>query len=191
MINGARHKQQGWLVAAITYCLLAGSCENDLSAIRDLQQNKLSVDEVTGVVSFFSQSGKMKARLTAPYMLRYSDTLPRVEFPNSLHVDFYGDSLRIESYLDAQKGFYYETRNLVKLTDSVVVIRLNGDTLKTKELYWDQNQHQLYSETDVEIRQKTKTIFGKGFRSDEQLRNFTIDSFKGVVLVEESKFGGN
>lgn len=183
--------RQRWLLAIIASCLLAGSCENDLTAIRNLQQSKLSVDEVTGVESFFSQAGKMKAHLTAPYMLRYSDTLPRVEFPNSLHVDFYGDSLRIESYLDARIGYYYETRNQIKLVDSVVVIRLNGDTLKTQELYWDQNLHQLYTNTDVEIRQKTKTIYGKGFRSDEQLRNFTIDRIKGDLLVEDSKFGGN
>ncbi|MFN4286849.1 MAG: LPS export ABC transporter periplasmic protein LptC [Lacibacter sp.] len=190
MTNRLGQQPYGWLLA-ITACLFAGSCENDLATIRNLQQNKLSVDEVTGVESYFSQAGVMKARLTAPYMLRYSDTLPRVEFPHALHVDFYGPGQQIESYLDARKGFYYETRNQVKLTDCVVVIRLNGDTLKTKELYWDQNQHKLYTQTDVEIRQKTKTIFGKGFESDEQLQNFRIDTVKGVLLVEESKFGGN
>lgn len=167
------------------------ACENDLNQIRDLQKDLLSVDAVTKVESYFSQSGKVQAHLTAPTMLRYYDSVPRVEFPRSLHVDFYDDSLKIESYLDARKGHYYEQLNRVILTDSVIVIRVNGDTLKTRELYWEQSQQKLFTHSDVEIRQKTKTIFGKGFESDEALRNFRIDTITGILLVGESKFSGN
>jgi hypothetical protein len=71
------------------------------------------------------------------------------------------------------------------------VIRVNGDTLKTKELFWEQNQHKLFTNSNVEIRQKTKTIFGKGFESDEALRNFRIDTITGILLIGESKFSGN
>lgn len=177
--------------ACFAGCFFLLSCKNDLKTIRDLQRSKLSVDEVKDVQSFLSQAGVVKAKLTAPFMLRYFDSVPRVEFPNSLHVDFYNDSMQIESYLDAKKGFYYEQQSRVILSDSVVVIRINGDTLKTKELFWEQSQHKLFTNSDVEIRQKTKTIFGKGFESDEQLKNFTIDSVKGVLLVEASKFAGN
>jgi LPS export ABC transporter protein LptC len=173
--------------------LLTGiaACENDYNQIQDLQRKKLTVDEVKQVESYFSQAGKVKAKLTAPYMLRYFDSVPRVEFPKTLHVDFYNDSLVIESYLDARRGYYYEQQNRVILNDSVVVIRLNGDTLITKELFWEQNLHKLFTNSDVEIRQKTKTIYGKGFESDEQLKNFKIDSVKGVLLVGDSKFAGN
>lgn len=171
--------------------VLLGACENDMKVIEDLQRKKLSVDEVYKVESYLSQAGVVKAKLTAPYMLRYYDSVPRVEFPRTLHVDFYNDSLQIESYLDAKSGYYYEQQSRVILQDSVVVIRINGDTLKTNELFWEQNLHKLFSNSDVEIRQKTKTIFGKGFESDEQLRNFKIDSVKGVLLVGDSKFAGN
>jgi LPS export ABC transporter protein LptC len=172
-------------------CFVLFACENDYKVIQDLQRKKLTVDEVKNVESYLSQAGIVKAKLTAPFMLRFYDSVPRVEFPNSLHVDFYNDSMVIESYLDAKKGYYYEQQSRVILTDSVVVIRINGDTLKTKELFWEQTQHKLFTNSDVEIRQKTKTIYGKGFESDEQLKNFRIDSVKGVLLVGESKFAGN
>ncbi|HEX4957651.1 MAG TPA: LPS export ABC transporter periplasmic protein LptC [Lacibacter sp.] len=178
-------------VAFIAGCCCLMACENDYNVIQDLQRKKLSVDEVKEVESYLSQAGVVKAKLTAPFMLRYYDSVPRVEFPRTLHVDFYNDSLVMESYLNAKRGYYYEQQNRVVLNDSVVVIRINGDTLKTQELYWDQNMHKLFTDSDVEIRQKTKTIFGKGFQSDEQLRNFTIDSVKGVLLVGDSKFAGN
>lgn len=99
--------------------------------------------------------------------------------------------MQIESYLDAKKASYYEQQSRVILTDSVVVIRIDGDTLITNELFWEQNLHKLFTNSDVEIRQKTKTIYGKGFESDEQLKNFRIDTPKGFILVGASKFGGN
>lgn len=172
-------------------CFFFLSCENDMDVIRKMQEKKLSVDEVKVVTSYLSQGGIVKAKLTAPLMLRYYDSVPRVEFPNSLHVDFYNDSLQVESYLDAKKAWYYEQQSRIVLTDSVVVIRIDGDTLKTNELYWEQNLHKLYTTKDVEIRQRTKTIFGKGFESDEQLKNGRIDSITGILLVGASKFAGN
>lgn len=177
--------------ALIMGCFFFWACENDLEKIRDMQRTRLSVDEVKNVTSYLSQGGRMKAKLTAPLMLRFFDSVPRVEFTNSLHVDFYNDSMQIESYLDAKKAWYYEQQSRIVLTDSVVVIRIDGDTLKTNELYWEQNLHKLYTTKDVEIRQKTKTIFGKGFESDEQLKNGRIDSITGILLVGASKFAGN
>ena len=177
--------------ACIAGCFFFLGCENDIEVIRKMQQNQLTVDEVKEVTSYLSTGGRLKARLTAPFMLRYYDSVPRVEFPNKLHVDFYNDSMQIESYLDAKHAFYYEQQSRVILTDSVVVIRINGDTLKTNELFWEQNLHKLFTNSDVEIRQKTKTIYGKGFESDEQLKNFRIDSITGILLVGASRFAGN
>lgn len=192
MINSIQHFFSIKKAAALIMgCFFFWACENDLEKIRDMQRPHLSVDEVKNVTSYLSQGGRMKAKLTAPLMLRFFDSVPRVEFPNSLHVDFYNDSMQIESYLDAKKAWYYEQQSRIVLTDSVVVIRIDGDTLKTEELYWEQNLHKLYTTKDVEIRQKTKTIFGKGFESDEQLKNFTLDSITGVLLVGASKFAGN
>lgn len=192
MINPSGYKNN-LLKAAVYFvsCCFFFSCENDIKVIQGLQEKKLSVDEVKGVVSYLSQGGRLKAKLTSPYMLRYFDSVPRVEFPKTIHVDFYDSTLQIESYLDAKNAFYYEQQSRVILNDSVVVIRINGDTLKTNELFWEQSLHKLFTNRDVEIRQKTKTIFGKGFESDENLKNGRIDSVTGIILVGASKFAGN
>ncbi len=192
MINNRNHIFPIKKAAALIMgCFFFMACENDIEVIKKMQEKRLSVDEVKNVTSYLSQGGRMKAKLTAPLMLRYFDSVPRVEFPNSLHVDFYNDSLQVESYLDAKKAWYYEQQSRIVLTDSVVVIRIDGDTLKTNELYWEQNLHKLYTTKDVEIRQRTRIIYGKGFESDEQLKNWHIDSMTGTLLVGASKFAGN
>jgi LPS export ABC transporter protein LptC len=175
------------VLATFILLLTLYSCENDLSFIQNLSKSNESVDVVKEVNSYFSQGGKIKANLRAPIMLRYHDTIPRIEFPKKLHVDFFGDNRIIQSYLDAKKGSYYENQGKVLLEDSVIVIRNDGDTLKTNKLIWEQSKHIFFTDEDVEIRQKTKTIFGKGFESDEQLRNFSIDTVTGIMLVESGK----
>src|ERR1700709_1266620 len=58
-----------------------------------------------------SLSAKVKGKLTAPYMLRFQRAdSPYAEFPRSLHVDFYNDSMQIESKLDALYGKYLQNQ---------------------------------------------------------------------------------
>lgn len=178
----------GWI---IFYFLLFASftaCENDIHSIPGLQKNNLTVDEVTNAECYFSQEGNVQAKLIAPFMLRYYDSIPRVEFPQSMHVDFFNASRQITSYLDAKKGRYFEQQAKVLLEDSVVVIQTGGDTLRTEKLIWEQSRHSFYTDADIAIRQKTKTIYGKGFESDEQLKNFRIDSVTGVMMVQGGQF---
>ena len=172
----------------ILFVLSMTGCQNDLAFIQSLKKQNQGVDEVTKVESSLSQAGKLRAKLYAPRMLRFQDSIPRVEFPNKLHVDFYNDNHNIQSFLDAKKGSYFENQAKVLLEDSIVVIRMDGDTLKTEKLIWEQSRQSFYTDADVEIRQKTKTIFGKGFESDEQLKNFSIDTVTGVLQVESNKF---
>ena len=75
---------------------------------------------------------------------------PYVEFPNTLHVDFYNDSLQIESFMDARYGKWKEQDGKVYLRDSVVVMNiLKGDTLYCKELWWDQKAEKFYTDKPV------------------------------------------
>ena len=73
MINRFRNNVTDFFLkaaAGLAGCFFLLACENDLATIRDLQKNKLTVDEVMGVESYMSQAGVMRAKLTAPYMLR-------------------------------------------------------------------------------------------------------------------------
>ena len=116
--------------ALIGSCCFVCSCENTQEEIDRLTKKKVMQEEATGVESYISQDGKMKARLKAPLMLRVMADTQYVEFPRRLHVDFYDDSTRIETWLDCKYGKYFENLNKVYLRDSVVVITLKGDTLR-------------------------------------------------------------
>jgi len=151
-------------VAMLLGCLcIAISCENSDKEIDELGKKKTGVEEAKNIVSYLSESGKVKAKLTSPYMLRFLTDSPYIEFPRTLHVDFYNDTAKIESTVDAKYAKYVEFERKVLLRDSVVVLSLaNGDTLRTQELWWDQNKQQFYTDKPAEVHQRDKIIPAQG-----------------------------
>jgi len=181
MLNHLRN-----LVYAVAFatCFCVFSCENDMKKVDDMMKKKAAVDEVTTVTSFMSQDGTMKAKLTAPFMLRHQADSAYLEFPRTLHVDFYNDSVKVESTLDAHYARYKEFERKVFLKDSVVVINtLKKDTLRTNELWWDQNKQEFYTDKAVRIYQPDKTIYGTGLRAAQNFEWYDIYHITGIVLT--------
>lgn len=164
------------------------SCENDPAEVDQLFQKKTAVEEAKTVESYLSQSGKVKAKLTSPYMLRVQADSAYMEFPRTLHVDFYDDSTVIESTLDARYAKYVEFDHKVLLRDSVLVQSIkNGDTLRTQELWWDQDKQEFYTDKPAHVYQRDKIIFAKnGLRAAQNLTSYTFYSSSGPMLVPNS-----
>ena len=165
-------------------------CENDPKEIRELTEKKVMVEEAIDIESFLSQDGKLKAKLKAPLMLRVlADTGMYMEFPNSLHCDFYDDSTKLESWLDSKYGKYMENQHKVYLRDSVVVINLKGDTLRSPDLWWDQNAKIFYTDKPSIYSGQNKRIYGdKGLVATQDLKSVTFNSITGTVKVPEGGF---
>jgi LPS export ABC transporter protein LptC len=173
-----------WLIA-----FLISSCENDVRRIKELTENKVTQEEATNIESFFSQEGKMKARLTAPLMIRVAADTVYVEFPKTLHVDFYNDSTKIETRLDSKYGKYFETSNKVYLRDSVVVINIKGDTLKSPDLWWDKNTGLFYTDKYAIYHGIGKNIYGhKGLVATQDLTSIIFNQPTGTVQNSENGF---
>ncbi len=134
-------------------------CENDITEVREMAKKSANVEIGTNIDSYLSLEGKVKAHLTAPKIIRHVGEGPRrSEFPNSLHVDFFNDSTKIESRIDAQYGDYNENGQKVLLKNNVVATNIYGDTLFTDELWWDQIAEKFYTDK--------KVIISKNYRSD-------------------------
>jgi LPS export ABC transporter protein LptC len=182
-------KRKYWLL--LLFPLVTGmfySCENNVKDLPSASKRKAVPEEGSQIESYLSEGAKVKGKLVAPYMLRHqqADT-PYVEFPRSLHVDFYNDSMVIESKLDALYGKYFQSQSKVFLRDSVVVKNvLKGDTLHCRELWWDQNTQKFYTDKPVQIYTKDKILFGTGLEADQSFRWYTIKKISGSVLAPQN-----
>ena len=163
-----------------TFALL--SCVNDEKKVTAIFTKKLGVDRATDIQSYISQGGDMKALLTAPLMLHYQDSGSRMELPNTLHVDFYDSTLKVESKLDALYASYYETDNKIFIRDSVRVYNIKGDTLLCKELWWDQRLQKFFTEKPVQIRTVDMIMFGEGMSAPQNFKTFEIYKVTNSII---------
>ena len=181
------------IAAFLSGCIFLSSCENSTKAVDQINSKKLGVEEAKNVDINYTLGGKAKAKLLSPLMYRVQDTLPYVEFPKNLHVDFYNDSSGVDSRLDAHYGKYYESQSKVFLRDSVKVINVKGDTLYCDELWWDREKkdHEFFTEKPVRIRTKTQIIYGIGMDARQDFKDWHIIEPRGFVNVPASQFPAN
>lgn len=179
----------GRSIVLLSMGIVMHACENDVREVRDLGTKKIGVEEGKNIESFLSNGGKMKARLTAPVMLRYLYDSPRVEFPHKLHVDFYDSLTTVESQLSAHYGRYLENDNKVFLKDSVIVFNRKRDTLWCEELYWDQYKGTFFTDKPAILSQQNprqKIYSAKGLDADQNFTKFTLHSVGRTYTDKES-----
>lgn len=182
-------KHYNKIAALVIGCFFMYSCENNIKDVENLNKKTVGVEEGKQIESFLSQNGKVKAKLSAPVMLRYQQDTPKVVFPKTLRVDFFNDSTKIESKLFAKYGQYLENENKVFLKDSVVVFNVTGDTLFCKELFWDQVKSVFYTDKNVIIHKPDQKVYGTGLTADQNFNWFTIKHpHNSYINIPDSTF---
>ncbi|MFT3682625.1 MAG: LPS export ABC transporter periplasmic protein LptC [Ferruginibacter sp.] len=177
--------------AFITGCFFLCACENKMSDVQDMSGKSARRDESRNVTIRYSIAGQKKALLTGPLMYRVYDTADYIEFPKTIHVDFYNELTgKKESWLDANYAKYQDMKSIVLLKDSVKVFNLVGDTLYCHELYWDRSKtdHEFYTNKPVRIRRKLEVIDGIGLDAKQDFTEWHILEPVGFVKVPESQF---
>ena len=196
MINTLFYKNTKLAVALLSSCFFMLACENNVNDVQALSARIGGIDVGKDVSIFISTDGKMTAKLMAPLMRKYLlDSGRMIEFPNTIKVDFYKDSLHIESKLSADYANYKEEENKVFLKDNVIVYNVLGDTLWCKEMIWDQNTNKFTTDKEVIVKQHNPIakIYGKGFEANQDLSDIHIfkPQSNSFAILSDSSTGIN
>ena len=97
----------------------------------------------------------------------------------------------VDSKLSAAYGINYEDKKLIKLTDSVRVVNVKGEELKSEELFWDQTSKKIYTNKFVRIVRNGETLRGDGFESNESFTKYRILRPAGPVSVQDNLLESN
>lgn len=180
-------------VTFISFCvLLVISCTS--TDIRDID---LLLEELTDdreiakdVVILYSDSAQVKARITAPTMVRYiSRTAPVEEFPDGMFVEFLDDEHKVYSWLRSDYAIREVLKKLIITRKNVEMTNENGERILTGELIWDEQKEILYTEKFVKIIQPESqdTTMGFGFITNQEFTRFEIKR-KGAASLNSSNF---
>ena len=164
------------------------SCETDLEKVNLLSSiDNLPVETTMDAEILYSDSAKVKMKLTAPVWNRYAEKNPRIELPKGVHIILYEDSLTVKSTLTANYAVRYEEKKLMEANGNVIVVNERGECLNTEHLIWNEASRKIYTKEFVKITTADEVIFGDGLESNEDFSKYKITNIKG--RSEERRVG--
>ncbi len=165
------------------------SCGSDVPKMEIDAQNipVLSVDSLT---LKYSEDGDLSYRFTTQKMERFDhkDSVFMV-FPEGVFVETFNDStMLVESFLEADYGYFNETDELWEIKGNVVAQSKDGKKLYTEHLYWNQSKKKIYSFVESIIVDGEERMVGQnGFDADEDMNNVIFKNSIGRILIDTTK----
>lgn len=142
----------------------------------------MAADSVTTLIS---DSGVVRYKVIAQVWNVYDQSEdPYWHFPEGFYFERFNDSLAVESVVEGDTALYFTKGKLWVLRNNVKIMNLSGEKFETNLLYWDQNRHEVYSDSFIRIEQKNQILTGYGFKSNEQLTKYTIFKIKGIFPMD-------
>jgi LPS export ABC transporter protein LptC len=176
-------------IASFILVAMFFSCGNDLKEVQDfLAEKNLPIGIAKNIYSIQTDSGLVKTKLIAPVLHDFSnrENHPYMEFPEGLKVVTYdkkGDSV----VLIADYSVTYTKTNISEVRNNVNITNYSDSSkLITDQLFWDANEHYIYTEKKFILITKTDTIHGVGFESNEDLSKLNMKSIRGTIYVKEN-----
>ncbi len=178
-------------IAAIFLVAMFFSCGNKIKEVEDFLADKnLPIGEVKNVYLIHTDSGRINTKLIAPLMLDFSNRKehPYSEFPNGIKIvsfDKKGDSV----ILTADYSISFNKTSISEVKNNVVVVNeTDGSKLMTDQLFWDANEHYIYTEKKFILISNADTIKGIGFESNEDLSKVNMKSIHdSQIYVKENQ----
>jgi LPS export ABC transporter protein LptC len=182
---------RGFFILALFQALSYG-CETDLEKVKLVtDHSKLPVESSEALEILYSDSARVKLKMTAPVLNRYHGERPYTELPKGVRVEFYDDTLKIISVLTAGYAIRYDTESMMEAKTNVVVINQKGEKLNTEHLIWNERAAKIYSEAAVKITTPDKVILGDGFEANQDFTNYRIFKIKGTININKDEYTQN
>lgn len=143
----------------------------------------LNTDSVTTLIS---DSGITRYRIIAAKWLVFDKAQPPYwEFPLGIYLERFDEQLVVNSTLKADYAHYNQDSHEWHLRGNVHTVNEKGEIFDTPELYWNQDDEQIYSDSTIVITKQQTLIRGVGFRSNQSMTLYTIMRPTGIIPLED------
>jgi LPS export ABC transporter protein LptC len=170
--------------------LFFAACGNTNEEIEAFQRKeKMPLLISTKIVIEYSDSARLKARVTAPLLKEYGPPENYTVLPRGIDVTFYSPSGKIISTMHADSAVIRRSSDLMEAYRNVKVVNESGEMLETDELVWrnspDPALRELFTFTFVKITKGDEVLFGEGLRANESFTRYKIMKPQGNFYLSE------
>jgi LPS export ABC transporter protein LptC len=179
------------MIKKLTTYFIAGmlftACGEEINKVKILlEPSNMPIEKGKNVEIIYSDSGRIKARVNAPIIERFDNGLKtETEMPAGIKVSFYNNTGSVESTLSANYAVRNDRTKAMTAKNDVVLTNVNGDTLKTELLNWDEYAQRIYTDQFVRISTKDEIIMGTGFESNPEFTKYKISQISGTISLKE------
>lgn len=176
------------LVIVLLLLLVVGCQRRDVRLQSDAitDRSAIPVLDADDVTTLISDSGITRYRITTSKWQMYDKAdSPYWEFPKGIYLEKFNEDLVPDATVRADYAFYNEPAQLWTLRGNVLAVNLEGEKFETPLLYWSQKDESIYSDSSIVITKAKSVIQGVGFRSNQEMTEYTILRPTGMFPIEE------
>jgi LPS export ABC transporter protein LptC len=169
-----------------SFCMLACGNEVDLTAAAVDEKDSLPQMHARGINTLISDSGVMRYRLVAEEwdIFNHPEQPSSWRFCKGMLMERFDTAFHIDMYVQADTAYLHEQR-LWELRGRVVIRNIEGTLFRTEELFWDMNEHQMWSTKYMRIKTTDQELEGTDFRSNEQMTDYYVSNSVGAFPVSD------
>jgi len=157
------------------------SCTNDPKLVQEFVVGKQQpIEHIKGAVLLHTENGKVKVRVEAISLERFNDIQPALIFSDHLEVYFYNDSSQLQSILMADYASIDDKKKIMLAQNNVILISSDDKKLETDELVWNESKNKIYTDKKVKITTGKEVIYGEGFTSTPNFKQYSITKIHGT-----------
>jgi len=190
-----RHKCVG--LGLLLFVFLS-SCETDLKEVDRIAsiQAEEPIDISRGITVIFSDSTRIKAKMTAPEMRVFNRVEgdenakePYHEFQKGVKIIFYDENGEELQNIVSDYAIRRIDQKLVEFRRNVVITRVDGSVIKTEELIHNEEANTFYNSVPIVGYAKDgySTFQGDSFTSDGSFKDIIITNSTGVTFLQNNQ----
>lgn len=165
------------IITALCVMMLFAACDSKTNNSQLLEfEGKYPDESAENMTITVSDSGQTAFIVNAPMLNRYdSPDTTYTDCPKGIMITSFNDYGRKQAIVTADYACQINN-NLFKATGNVVIYDIiNGDSVITDEVIWDQRKRSIYSTKQVkQVKRDGSVNYGDGFDADERFTRYTI-----------------
>ena len=168
------------LLAILATSLLACNQPKEHTAPAIYPRDSVATMTSYGVNTLVSDSGVIKYKIvTERWEVNQNVSPSRWIFDKGLFLEQFDEKFHVQSYIQCDTAYYFDTKRLWELRGRVRILTKDGLRFSSEELYWDENEHELYSNKFSRLVTPDRQLQGSYFRSDERMTRYYVSNTKG------------
>ncbi len=180
-----------WLIGLLVCLFVASGCkeERKIDVAARLNPSKMPTMTTKNVATFISDSGVVQYKVVAPIWKVFQETdTPYWDFPEGLYLQKFDPYFHVVASVAADSAKFFSDQKLWRLDGHVEMTKAPKDLFQTEQLFWDQRNRKIYSDSFIHIETETHVLEGLGFESDEKLTSYRIIKPQGIFPVNRQDF---